>query len=140
MEEKSKMEGTVNWFNIKKGYGFVKGEDEKDYFLHYSAVPQGVFLKEGDRISFEPAKTDKGEQAQNVQLLKEGEGNYEEQSNEETQESTEEQPEETQEEVQEEATEEQPAEESEEEQKEESEEEQKEESEEQPVEEETKEE
>ena len=73
------MEGTVNWFNIKKGYGFVKGEDGKDYFVHYSAVPQGIFLKEGDRISFQPAKTDKGEQAQDIQLLKDGESNHKEQ-------------------------------------------------------------
>tara|TARA_Y100000034_G_scaffold134463_1_gene202977 strand:+ start:786 stop:1157 length:372 start_codon:yes stop_codon:yes gene_type:complete len=97
MEEQSKMEGTVNWFNIKKGYGFVKGEDGKDYFVHYSAVPQGVFLKEGDRISFEPARTDKGEQAQNVQFLGEGEANHEEASEEQPEESNE-QSEETQEE------------------------------------------
>ena len=105
MEEQSKMEGTINWFNIKKGYGFVKGEDEKDYFVHYSAVPQGVFLKEGDRVSFEPARTDKGEQAQNVQFLGEGEVSQEDNH----QEASEEQPEESNEqseEVQEESTEE----------------------------------
>lgn len=63
------MKGTVNWFNIKKGYGFVKGEDGEDYFIHYTAVPQGVFLKEGDSIKFEPSKTEKGKQAQDIKLL-----------------------------------------------------------------------
>ena len=63
------MEGTVNWFNIKKGYGFVKGDDGQDYFIHYTAVPKGVFLREGDKISFESAQTEKGKQAKDIRLL-----------------------------------------------------------------------
>jgi len=66
------MEGTVNWFNIKKGYGFVKGEDGQDYFVHYSSLPKDVFLREGDKISFEAAKTEKGKQAKNIKLLEKG--------------------------------------------------------------------
>ena len=90
------MEGTVNWFNIKKGYGFVKGEDEQDYFIHYTAVPQGVFLKEGDRVSFEPAQTEKGKQAKDVVLLQKGSevegGDSAEESAEEPAEETTEEP------------------------------------------------
>lgn len=66
------MEGIVNWFNIKKGYGFVKGEDGQDYFVHYTSVPKGIFLREGDKISFESANTEKGKQAKNVKLLEKG--------------------------------------------------------------------
>jgi len=41
LEEKVKMKGTVKWYNIKKGYGFIKGEDDQEYFIHYSALPCG---------------------------------------------------------------------------------------------------
>lgn len=66
------MEGSVKWFNTRKGYGFIKGDDGEEYFVHHSALPQGVFLRDNDRVSFEPADTEKGKQAQNVQLLQKG--------------------------------------------------------------------
>jgi len=66
------MEGTVKWYNIRKGYGFVKGEDGEDYFLHHTALDKRVFLRENDQVSFEPAETEKGKQALNVQLLQKG--------------------------------------------------------------------
>ncbi|MAG20426.1 hypothetical protein CL618_03265 [archaeon] len=65
------MEGTVKWFSRDKGYGFIEGEDGKDYFVHNSAL-DGTFLREGDKVSFEPTETDKGVQAQNVTLLQKG--------------------------------------------------------------------
>ena len=66
------MKGTVKWYNIRKGYGFIKGEDEVDYFIHHSALGEGVFLRENDLVSFEAADTDKGKQAQNVVLEQKG--------------------------------------------------------------------
>ena len=66
------MEGTVKWFNKNKGFGFIQGEDGKDYFIHHTALGQGSFIREGDKVSFEPVETEKGIQAQNVALLQKG--------------------------------------------------------------------
>ncbi|MBT6367477.1 cold-shock protein, partial [Candidatus Woesearchaeota archaeon] len=66
------MEGTVKFFNQKKGFGFVHGDDEKDYFVHFTALPQGVFLRDNDRVSFDPVEGDRGLKAENVQLLEKG--------------------------------------------------------------------
>lgn len=63
------MDGTVKWYNRKKGFGFVTGEDGQEYFVHYTALQEANFLRDNDKVSFEPADTDKGKQAQNVRLL-----------------------------------------------------------------------
>ena len=66
------MEGTIKWYNVRKGYGFIKGEDGEDYFVHHTSLGSGVFLRENDLVSFEAAETEKGKQAQSVELLKKG--------------------------------------------------------------------
>ena len=66
------MEGIVKWYKREKGYGFVSGEDGEDYFVHMSAIPQGTFIRKDDRISFDPVDTERGKQAQNIQLLQKG--------------------------------------------------------------------
>ena len=63
------MQGTVKWYNARKGYGFIQGEDEKDVFVHRSAVPAGTFLNEGDKVEYEVEETDKGQQAKNLKKL-----------------------------------------------------------------------
>jgi cold shock protein len=48
--------GTVKWFNIRKGYGFIApDEGGKDVFVHISAVERAGLngLREGEKISFE---------------------------------------------------------------------------------------
>ena len=61
-------EGTVKWFNDKKGYGFISQENGNDIFVHYSAIQGDGFrsLKEGDRVRFEVVQGPKGMQAANV--------------------------------------------------------------------------
>jgi CspA family cold shock protein len=61
-------EGTVKWFNDKKGYGFISQEGGNDIFVHYSAIQGDGFrsLKEGERVRFEVVQGPKGLQAANV--------------------------------------------------------------------------
>ena len=66
------MEGTVKWFDGKKGYGFIVASDGKEYFVHFTAIPKGLRLRENDKVSFDAVDTERGKQAQNVQLLEKG--------------------------------------------------------------------
>jgi CspA family cold shock protein len=48
--------GTVKWFNIQKGFGFIQPDDgSKDVFVHISAVERAGMnsLNEGQKVSFD---------------------------------------------------------------------------------------
>ena len=61
-------EGTVKWFNQRKGYGFISASDGRDIFVHYSNISGEGFrtLAEGDAVSFEIVEGEKGLRAENV--------------------------------------------------------------------------
>jgi cold shock protein len=63
--------GTVKWFNEKKGYGFIENEDGGDVFVHFSAIQSDGFktLSEGDRVTFEIEQGQKGPAAANVKRI-----------------------------------------------------------------------
>ncbi len=62
------MEGTVQWFNNTKGYGFIGRDDGPDVFVHYTAIVGEGYktLDEGDTVEFEIVQGPKGPQAANV--------------------------------------------------------------------------
>ena len=63
------VKGTVKWYNAMKSFGFIEVEGEKDVFVHQSAIPEGVRLKEGDEVEFEIEETEKGIQAKDLVKL-----------------------------------------------------------------------
>ncbi len=60
--------GIVKWFNDRKGFGFIRVEEEQDVFVHYSALQGEGFktLKEGELVEFDLVEGAKGPQAANV--------------------------------------------------------------------------
>ena len=61
-------EGTVKWFNDKKGFGFITRESGDDLFVHFNSIETDGFktLKENAKVEFEVVTTDKGEAAAKV--------------------------------------------------------------------------
>ncbi len=64
--------GTVKWFNSEKGFGFITDDDGNDVFVHFSQINKDGFktLEEGERVSFEVSKGEKGPQASNVTSIR----------------------------------------------------------------------
>ena len=64
-------QGTVKWFNASKGFGFITQDEGGDVFAHYSAIQGNGYksLNEGDKVSFDVVKGDKGPKAANIVKL-----------------------------------------------------------------------
>ena len=60
------MKGTVKFFNRDKRFGFIAGEDGKEYFVHESGLTAGTTIAESDIVEFETEQGDRGMKAVNV--------------------------------------------------------------------------
>ncbi len=68
-QEATIRQGRVSYFNSSKGYGFIKDSDTHDsIFVHINDV--GEEIAEGDTVSFETVKGQKGPAAIHVKKLK----------------------------------------------------------------------
>jgi len=64
--------GTVKWFSEEKGYSFIEpDEGGEEIFVHYTGIEGMGFrsLEEGERVSYEPTRGRRGEQAHKVQRV-----------------------------------------------------------------------
>jgi len=60
--------GTVKWFNVKKGYGFITRDQGDDVFVHFRNIRGSGrrSIAEGQRVEFKVTTGDKGLQADDV--------------------------------------------------------------------------
>jgi CspA family cold shock protein len=63
--------GTVKWFNVSKGFGFITRDSGGDVFVHFRSI-RGTghrSLAEGQRVRFAIIESDKGLQAEDVTVI-----------------------------------------------------------------------
>ena len=63
--------GTVKWFNNRKGFGFIQQEDGPDLFVHFSSINSDGYrsLNEGEAVTFEVEDGERGPKAVNVRRV-----------------------------------------------------------------------
>jgi CspA family cold shock protein len=59
--------GTVKFFNEAKGFGFIKGENGEEVFVHVSGLREEI--RENDLVTYETQEGKKGLNAVNVSLV-----------------------------------------------------------------------
>ena len=64
--------GTVKWFDVKKGFGFLVNSEGKDVFVHFSSIEGDGFraLKDGEQVEYEEVDSGKGLAARHVRRVK----------------------------------------------------------------------
>lgn len=74
-EEGKRVKGTVKFFNPNKGFGFITGDDGKEYYVNESGLKEGVDIDSGDRVSFKVVYETQGPKAEEVEKISKSEEN-----------------------------------------------------------------
>lgn len=64
--------GSVKWFNVNKGFGFITTDSGEDVFVHFRSIRGHGrrSLRQGQLVRFDLSDGDKGKQADNVSVIK----------------------------------------------------------------------
>lgn len=64
--------GTVKWFNVNKGFGFITTDAGDDVFVHFRSIRgRGRrSLRQGQTVRFDLSEGEKGMQAENVSVVR----------------------------------------------------------------------
>lgn len=65
------MKGSIKFWNEKRGFGFIIGEDTKEYFCHFTKILNlegRKTLLPNQQVSFYPKQNDRGLSAENVMI------------------------------------------------------------------------
>jgi CspA family cold shock protein len=64
--------GSVKWFNVNKGFGFITTDAGEDVFVHFRSIRGHGrrSLRQGQLVRFDLSDGDKGKQADNVSVIK----------------------------------------------------------------------
>ncbi len=66
-------EGEIKWFNVSKGFGFIRRQNGEEIFVHFRSIRgpnrDRRQLRDGQRVSFVVVDSDKGPQAEDVEAL-----------------------------------------------------------------------
>lgn len=79
--ELHQVEGTVKWFDPRKGYGFIVGPEGQDIFVHFSVIEQTEgfrSLRDGERVTYSATVGPKGwsaTRARSLTRITQGQGN-----------------------------------------------------------------
>ena len=70
-DDASRESGTVKWFNVTKGFGFITRDQGDDVFVHFRSIRGKGHrsLLEGQRVRFAVTESDKGMQAEDVSVV-----------------------------------------------------------------------
>lgn len=60
------VEGKIKWFSEEKGYGFIFGEDDRDYYFNIRDLTGSDLPRNGDEVRFEAGEGKKGPRATSV--------------------------------------------------------------------------
>ena len=65
-------QGTVKWFNVNKGFGFITRDAGDDVFVHFRSIRGHGrrSLRQGQQVRFNVTQGDKGLQAENVSSVR----------------------------------------------------------------------
>ncbi len=71
-ENDDREQGTVKWFNVSKGFGFITRGEDDDVFVHFRNIRGRGHrsLAEGQKVRFYVRESDKGLQAEDVSVVR----------------------------------------------------------------------